>query len=158
MTMLQKFHQAGRLMKTPVQNVTMTPKKGVRWALADVIQAMSQDDQPQGFDDLDAETKAAIAADLKRFNMHAHNTEGQTQAGVKADAVTLLEMAKLLESDAQSKREQAYRMDPTLRPQNKHVHTDPTPEITSSSELEVTPVTTRVKRMTKKVVTTPVTN
>ena len=117
MTLLQKFHAANRLMKTPVHNVVMTPKKGVRWPLADVLAAMKSDDAtPQNFDELDAETKAAIAADLKRFNMHAHNTEGQTLAGVKGEAKALLDMAQLLESDAQSKREQAYRMDPSLRP------------------------------------------
>lgn len=150
MTMLQKFHQAGRLMKTPVQNVTMTPKKGVRWALSDVIQAMAQDDQPQGFDDLDPETKAAIAADLKKFNMHAHNSEGQTQAGMKADAVTLLEMAKLLESDAQAKREQAYRMDPSLRPVHKMSTIQVTSDNSTTSDTSLNSTSVKPKRITRK--------
>jgi hypothetical protein len=113
---------------------------------------MAQDDQPPGFDDLDAETKAAIAADVKKFNMHAHNSEGQTQAGVKADAVTLLEMAKLLESDAQSKREQAYRMDPSLRPQSKKAVTHTASEITVSMDdvvMDNTPAV-KTKRTSKK--------
>jgi hypothetical protein len=115
-TLLQKFHQAGRLMKTPVSNVTMVPRKGVRWPLTEVISAMgSSDEVPAGFDDLDPETKAAIAADLKKFNVHASNQEGETESGRKGDAAALLEMAKLLEADAQSKREQAYRIDPSLR-------------------------------------------
>lgn len=121
MTLLQKFHMAGRLMKTPVTNVTMTPRKGVRWALPDVLKAMevTQADEPQNFEDLDPETKAALAAEAKKFNMYAHNTEGQTQAGIQGEAQALLEMATLLESDAQSKREQAYRLDPNLRPTKK---------------------------------------
>lgn len=117
MTMLQKFHQAGRLMPTPVANVTMTPRSGVRWPLVDVLRAMdTQEAVPQGFDDLDPETKAAIAADINKFNVHANNQEGETAAGKRGDALALLEMARLLEADAASKREQAYRMDPSLTP------------------------------------------
>lgn len=120
MTMLQKFHAANRLMKTPILNVTMTPKKGVRWPLTDVLQTLQvNNSDPQTFDELDPETKAAIAAEVKKFNMHAHNTEGETASGVKGEARALLEMAQLLESDAQSKREQAYRMDPGLKPKMK---------------------------------------
>lgn len=117
MTMLQKFHQAGRLMKTPINNVTMTPRKGVHWPLPDVLTAMnSQDTAPRGFDELDQDTKAAIAAEINKFNVHANNQEGETLAGKRGDAMALLEMARLLESDAASKREQAYRMDPSLKP------------------------------------------
>lgn len=117
-TMLQKFHQAGRLMKTPVTNVTMTPRSGVHWPLPEVLKAMNTEDTgPQGFDELDPDTKAAIAAEINKFNVHASNQEGQTASGIRGDAVALLEMAKLLEADAASKKEQAYRMDPSLRPQ-----------------------------------------
>ena len=122
-TLLQKFHQAGRLMKVRVDNVTMVPRRGVRWPLTEVIKAMNvaDDQMPAGFDELDAETKAAIAADLKRFNVHATNSEGETAAGIKSQAQNLLEMARMLEADAQSKREQAYRIDPSLKPAMKKV-------------------------------------
>ena len=119
-TMLQKFHMGGRLTKTPVSNVTMVPRRGVRWPLADVLNAMiSQEDLPQGFDDLDAETKAEIASNLKRFNVHESNLTNENSANMTNQASSLLEMAKMLEADAQSKREQAYRMDPNLRPSVK---------------------------------------
>lgn len=119
-TMLQKFHMGGRLTKTPVSNVTMVPRRGVRWPLTDVLNAMStQEDLPQGFDDLDAETKAEVAANLKRFNVHESNLTNESAANVTNQASSLLEMAKMLEADAQSKREQAYRMDPSLRPSVK---------------------------------------
>ena len=120
-TLLQKFHQAGRLMKTPVNNVTMVPRRGVRWPLTEVIAAMNQTDAdtPPGFEDLDPETRAEVAANLKKFNVHATNQEGESEAGVRAQAANLLEMAKMLEMDAQSKREQAYKLDPALRPSAK---------------------------------------
>lgn len=119
-TMLQKFHMSNRLMRTPVSNVTMVPRRGVRWPLSEVIQAMSsQEDMPQGFDDLDPETKAEIAANVKKFNVHANNIEGEAAQGSASQAASLLELARLLEADAQGKREQAYRMDPSLRPSKK---------------------------------------
>lgn len=154
MTMLQKFHMAGRLMKTPVSNVTMVPRKGVRWPLTEVISAMNQTDAevPLGFDDLDPETKAEIAANLKKFNVHAVNAEGESEAGVKAQAANLLEMARMLEMDAQHKREQAYKLNPELRPSVKTAKQKPpvsdtttTPVVTESD----TPNATR-KRTNRK--------
>lgn len=153
-TMLQKFHQAGRLMKTPVNNVTLVPRKGVRWPLTDVIAGMNSEAEPMpmGFDDLDPETKAAIAADTKKFNVHATNADGETAAGVRGQAVSLLEMAKLLETDAQGKREQAYRMDPSLRPRiNKVAAVAPTVITESPSPVQQPPAdAAKPPRRTKK--------
>lgn len=120
MTLLQKFHSAGRLQKVPVTLVTMTPRKGVRWPLTEVLSAIdsSQQDQPAGFDDLDPETKAALAADLKKFNVHASNITGESTANRKDEAVSLVRQAELLEADAQNMRMRAYKMDPSLRKTN----------------------------------------
>jgi acetylglutamate synthase len=119
-TMLQKFHSSGRLTKTPVSNVTMIPRRGVRWPLTQIISAMeTQENVPEGFDDLDPETKAEVAANLKRFNVHESNMSTEISDGVSSQAASLIEMAKMLEADAQTKREQAYRMDPNLRPSVK---------------------------------------
>jgi hypothetical protein len=137
MTMLQKFHMASRLMKTPITNVTMVPRKGVRWPLTEVAAAMNQtaSDEPQGFDELDAETRAEIAANLKKFNVHAMNAEGESEAGVKAQASNLLEMARMLEQDAQHKREQAYKLDPSLKPSAKKSASTPVPQSDTSQTL-----------------------
>lgn len=124
-TLLQKFHSAGRLQKVPVDLVTMTPRRGVNWPLRQILEAMQtvKSEEPLGFDELDPETKAAIAADLKKFNVHATNTEGETASGKKAEAANLVRMAELLEADAQAKREQAYRIDPSLvRVSKKNVY------------------------------------
>lgn len=139
-TMLVKFHQSQRLQKTPVTNVTMVPRRGVRWPLTDVIKAMeSQETMPQGFDDLDPETKAAIAADVKKFNVHAVNSENDNSATLKSQASNLLEMARMLELDAQGKREQAYRIDPSLKPENRHSNQMKTVETAADYEPEKTP-------------------
>jgi len=120
-TLLNKFHSAGRLQKVPTSLITMTPRKGVRWPLTEVLQAMEaiKETTPDGFDDLDPETRAAVAADLKKFNVHANNIQGEATADRKDEAVGLIRQAELLESDAQNMRERAYRMDPSLRKASK---------------------------------------
>ena len=117
MTLLQKFHGAQRLQKVPVNLITMTPRKGVRWPLTEVLKAMEAvaETTPTGFDDLDPETRAALAADLKKFNVHANNLNGEETASRKDEAVSLIRQAELLESDAQNMRQRAYKMDPSLK-------------------------------------------
>jgi hypothetical protein len=120
MTLLHKFHSAGRLLKTPVSNVTMVPRRGVRWPLTEVIAAMkSQQTVPNDFADLDPETRAEVAASVNKFNVHNNNLESDQVMETRGEAQSLLEMAALLEADALSKRERAYRLDPSLRPSAK---------------------------------------
>lgn len=137
-TLLQKFHAAGRLQRVPVDLVTMTPRRGVNWPLRQILEAMktAKAEEPVGFDELDPETKAQIAADLKKFNVHATNSEGETAAGKKAEAASLVRMAELLEADAQAKREQAYRIDPSLKRKAK-----PAPETAAVAVTESVAVT-----------------
>jgi hypothetical protein len=142
-TMLNKFHQSGRLLKTPVSNVTMIPRRGVRWPLSDVIAAMQNAEGiPLGFDDLDPETKAEVAANLKRFNVHNVNMDGESAANNQTQAANLVEMARMLEADAQAKREQAYRIDPSLRPSNRSSSGNAsTVTANMTTELVVSPLT-----------------
>lgn len=126
MTMLQKFHGAGRLQRVSVDLVTMTPRRGLNWPLRQILDAMrtQKQEDPIGFDDLDPETRAQVAAEIGKFNVHASNSVGETAAGKKAEAAALIKMAELLEADAIAKRQQAYRMDPSLKRANQpKVHT-----------------------------------
>lgn len=136
-TLLQKFHAAGRLQKVPVDLVVMTPRKGVNWPLKQILEAMkaTKAEEPTGFDDLDPETKAQVAAEIGKFNVHARNIEGESAAGNKAEAANLIRMAELLEADAIAKRQQAYRLDPSLKRANKTkeaVVSEPTVTVTES--------------------------
>lgn len=148
-TMLQKFFTSQKLLKTPITNVTMVPRRGVRWPLTEVIAAMeSQETVPEGFDDLDPETKAEVAANLKRFNMHENNMNTEEAGNVSQQAQALLDMAKLLETDALAKREQAYKIDPSLRPSaQKQAQKTQTPEVTVTEAIEE-PVNTKPKKST----------
>lgn len=122
MTLLEKFHHAARLEKVPVSLVTMTPRKGLRWPLVDVLKAIdeSSKDQPQAFDDLDPETRAAIASEIQKFNVHATNLSNESSSNKTEQAVSLIRQAELIEADAVAMRTKAYQMDPSLRP-NKQV-------------------------------------
>jgi hypothetical protein len=121
MTLLQKFHGAGRLQRVSIDLVTMTPRRGVNWPLRQILEAMRNQKQedPVGFDDLDPETRAQVAAEIGKFNVHASNSAGETAAGKKAEAANLIKMAEILEADASQKRQQAYRIDPSLMRSNK---------------------------------------
>jgi hypothetical protein len=133
LTLLNKFHQAGRLQKVPVDLITMTPRKGVLWPLRDVLNAMKQqkEESSVGFDDLDPETKAAVAADLKKFNVHANNIQNENSSNSKDQAIGLIRQAELMESDAQSLRMRAYKLDPNLKPMKKSVKSSKAKEETT---------------------------
>lgn len=148
MTLLEKFHSAGRLEKVPVKLVTMTPRKGVRWPLEQVLEAMdaAKQDEPTGFDDLDPETRAAVAADLKRFNVHANNMQGETTSNSKDQALSLIRQAELMEADAQSMRMKAYKIDPGLAPRTKKA----APIVDSANETTAPVVETVIPAKTNK--------
>ena len=124
-TLLQKFHDAGRLQKVGIDLVVMTPRKGLNWPLRQVLEAMKQEEQttPADFNDLDPETRAQVISEMGKFNMHTSNMEGTTVSGQKEEALGLLRMAEMLEADAIVKRQQAYRIDPSLN--KKRVKEEP---------------------------------
>ena len=134
-TMLQKLHGAGRLQRVSVDQVTMTPRRGINWPLRQVLEAMKQQEQtaPANLDDLDPETRAQVIAEMGKFNVHATNMEGTTAEGQKAEAAGLLRMAEMLEADAMAKRQQAYRLDPSL---NKKKPPASTPEVLTKAAVK----------------------
>lgn len=134
LTILQKLHASGRLQKVPVELVSMTPRPGIKWPLREVLKAIKQQDseEPDGFDDLDPETKAQVAASIKKFNVHASNIDGEASSNTKDQAIGLIKQAELMESEAQRIRLRAYSIDPSLAKPNpskqKKVKTKDTPE------------------------------
>ena len=121
MTMLQKLHASQRLMKVPVDLVHMTPARGMKFPLRQILEAMGQQsaNSPLELEDLDPITRAQVIAEMGKFNVHKSNMEGTTAEGQSLQAQELIRMAEMLESDAMTKRAQAYAIDPTLNPYNK---------------------------------------
>ena len=121
MTMLQKLHASQRLMKVPVDLVHMTPKRGMKFPLRQILEAMTQVDSetPIELEDLDPQTRAQVIAEMGKFNVHQSNMEGTTADGKAREARDLIRMAEMLEADATARRAQAYAIDPTLNPGHK---------------------------------------
>ena len=120
-TMLQKLHVSQRLMKVPVDIVHMTPRRGMKFPLRQILETMKQADRetPADLNDLDPITRAQVIAEMGKFNVHKANMEGTTAEGEAESARNLIRMAEMLEADAVSKRAQAYKIDPTLNPANR---------------------------------------
>lgn len=138
LTLLEKFHNAGRLEKVPVNLITMTPRKGIRWPLTDILKAIDENasDTPTNFDDLDPETRAALAAEVKKFNVHASNLDNEQNVNRKDEAVGLIRQAELLEADAIAMRTKAYKIDPSLKPAEKSHQTESMKKIKKKNETE----------------------
>jgi hypothetical protein len=120
-TMLQKLHAAQRLDKVPVDLVHMTPARGMKFPLRQILEAMKQvdDSTPPDLNDLDPVTRAQVIAEMGKFNVHQSNMEGTTADGKAQEARDLIRMAEMLEADATARRAQAYAIDPTLNPGHK---------------------------------------
>jgi len=120
-TMLQKLHAAQRLDKVPVDLVHMTPARGMKFPLRQILAAMKtvDDATPPDLNDLDPATRAAVLAEMGKFNVHQSNLEGTTADGRAQEARDLIRMAEMLEADATARRAQAYAIDPTLNPGHK---------------------------------------
>lgn len=147
-TFLERLHHGQRLHKVSIDNVTMTPKRGTAWPLREVLKAMkvNQPDLPAGFDDLDPETKAQVAAEIGKFNVHATNIDKMSAESKKSEAANLIEMARMLEKDAQQKRQQAYKLDPSLIKKTQ----DTTTGQTNTDSLASEPKTKLVRRRIAK--------
>ncbi len=137
-TMLQKLHVSQRLMKVPVDLVHMTPRRGMKFPLRQILDTMKQVDSetPADLNDLDPVTRAQVIAEMGKFNVHKTNMEGTTAEGQADAARNLIRMAEMLEADAVNKRAEAYKIDPTLNPANKAAKAEEhatTPVVTKSA-------------------------
>ena len=99
----------------------MTPARGMKFPLRQILSAMKQvdDSTPPDLNDLDPVTRAQVIAEMGKFNVHQSNMEGTTADGKAQEARDLIRMAEMLEADATARRAQAYAIDPTLNPVHK---------------------------------------
>ena len=122
MTLLNKFHNAGRLQKLPVDLITLTPRKGVNWPLKDVLAAMKSSNNPQESTDLselDPDQAAVAQEQMTKFNAFANNQNALNSQDKVSKAQDLIRMAEMLEADAANRRQSAYQLAPELAPAKK---------------------------------------
>jgi hypothetical protein len=118
-SLLTKFHQSGRLQKVPVDLVTLTPNKGTKWPLKDVLNAIRASRNETNISDLadmDPDEARIAQQAMSNFNPHAHNAEVMNEETRASKARDLIVMAEMLEADAAARRQQAYQLMPDLAP------------------------------------------
>lgn len=118
-SLLTKFHQSGRLQKVSVDLVTLTPNKGTKWPLKDVlssIRASKNQDVINDLSDMDPDEARIAQQAMTNFNPHASNMEAMNEETRTSKARDLIVMAEMLEADAAARRQQAYQLMPDLVP------------------------------------------
>lgn len=118
-SLLNKFHQSGRLQKVPVDLVTLTPNKTTKWPLKEVLNAISaskNQDNISDLADMDPDEARIAQQAMTSFNPHANNMEAMNEETRASKARDLIVMAEMLEADAAARRQQAYQLMPDLVP------------------------------------------
>lgn len=111
-TFLQELHELGLLHAVPVDNVIMMPAPNMPFPLRQILESMGDDATPLA-------PEVQEAAPEVKFNPYGDTADQESSAEAKSIALNLINEAIDLESIAASKRENAYRYDPSLRPQPK---------------------------------------
>jgi hypothetical protein len=110
--LLEALHTRGYLVPVPVENVYMLPMPNMPFPLRQIIEQMGGT-VPQGTQSKVVDTNAEV----NKFNPHANINQMNVEADMTATAQNLIVEASMLENDARAKRERAYAMAPSLRPQ-----------------------------------------
>jgi hypothetical protein len=102
-SIFQVLHESGSLKKVTIDEVEMWPNPSMPIPLRTVLVESGLIPRPANTDD--------------KFNRPLHNQQTEATQNDQIRAANLLAEAKLLEQDAERKKEEAYRLCPTLRPQ-----------------------------------------
>lgn len=106
-TMLDTLHTEGHLKKIRTDQIIMTPNTQTNVPLNEINDAMNAEEAPVEATD--------ASADAPKSRVDA-NVESSQQDENVAIARNLIIQADLLAADAEAKRQEAYKYDPTLKP------------------------------------------
>lgn len=110
-TMLDTLHKEGHLVKIPTGSIIMTPNSNTNVPLNDILAQMDADEMEIPATNDTTQTPAESQVDA--------NVAESQQDENKAIAQNLLIQANLLQQDAEAKRQEAYKYDPTLAPKTE---------------------------------------
>jgi hypothetical protein len=120
--MLQTLHTTGRLMKTPTDNVKMTPNNSVSIGLTELNNIIREDtDKPVVSPPTD-EVMMAGKDVMESAPAPAASNDGLTDTDL---AKNMLAQAKGFETEAKSLKAQAYELAPGLKPGPKKAAATP---------------------------------
>jgi hypothetical protein len=108
--MLTLLHQTGNLIALPIDNVVMTPIPSMSIPLRDVLIQLGREISPR------TQAQADQYAQPKKFNQFEQNQQADLDNNRSLMAQNKLRQAQLLEEDARRYRNEAYELQPSLRP------------------------------------------
>ena len=118
--MLQALHKTGRLLKTPTDNVKMTPNNAVSIGLTElnnIIREQSGGAPVVTPDDTQSNMVGKDVADTTSETVNESTVPQSQEAMDPQDlAKSLLAQAKTFEQEAKSLKKQAYDLAPNLKP------------------------------------------
>ena len=109
--MLETLHKEALLRKLPTSSIIMTPNSNTSVPLNDILAQMDNTEV--------AETPVNDTTQTPEPSQVDTNVEESKQDENKQIAQNLLIQANLLENDAELKRQEAYKYDPSLKPAEK---------------------------------------
>lgn len=104
-SVLQALHTLGFIKKVTIDSITMTPSPSYKIPLRDVLVQSNI-----------MSARMTEQDGVEKFNPHSYNANAANVGEAVGTANNLLVEANLLEQAAMDKREQAYKIAPSLRP------------------------------------------
>lgn len=120
--MLQTLHTTGRLMKTPTDNVKMTPNNSVSIGLTELNNIIREDTDKPVVSPPEDEVMMAGKDVTESAPAPAASNDGLTDTDL---AKNMLAQAKGFETEAKSLKAQAYELAPGLKPGPKKAAATP---------------------------------
>ena len=108
-TVLAELHNRGFLRAESIDNIIMFPRPNSPFPLRDLLTAMNR------LEGVEAPVVQETDSDSK-FNQHVANKNASVSEEKMATAMNILAEAEMLQGEANRKREQAYKIAPSLRP------------------------------------------
>lgn len=115
-SIMEALHNQGKLVKVPVHNILMLPKPNQPVKLSFILENWPGGSRLKGAHN-HQQQHVNNAWENDKFNPHQHNQHANTTENSRMAASNLIIEAEMLEADAMRKRNEAYKRDPSLRPQ-----------------------------------------
>lgn len=139
----EALHTQNRLMAVPVDQVLMLPMPNQPIKLSNILEQMGR--LPS------QETKGLLDEyATNKFNPHVNNQQVNATERSRDTARNLLIQAEMLEADARRKREEAYSIDPSMRPKVVQLQGEPMQQQSRVMEHEETKMQTKATTKRRK--------
>lgn len=118
-TVLFEFHRLGLMRAESIDNIILLPQPNTPYPLRDILEQLGRlTPVDPAMEAIAAAEVARQAADVK-YNPILNNMNAADRDQRAQQAINFVAEAEMLEAEANKKREQAYRLMPEMRPQER---------------------------------------